>query len=64
MRFAEKILRLDQFPQFQRVDAFISHLFRGKALVDGKGVEVQLRTVGVQEVFFRLAAVGLVVQQL
>ena len=56
-------LHLDQLPQLQRADALIGHLLRGKALIDGKGVEVQLRAVGPQEVCLGLVAVGLVVQQ-
>ena len=54
------LLRFDQPPQLQRVDALIRYLLRRKALIDGKGIEVQLRAVGAQEVRFGLAAVGLV----
>ena len=41
-------LHLDQPPQLQRVDALIRYLLRRKALIDGKGIEVQLRAVGAQ----------------
>ena len=40
------LLRFDQPPQLQRVDALIRYLLRRKALIDGKGIEVQLRAVG------------------
>ena len=56
-------LHLDQLPQFQRIDSLIRHLFRGEALLDGDGVEVELGAVSGEVVGFGLAAVGLIVQQ-
>ena len=50
-RFQGKILlNLNQLPQLQRVDALIGHRFRGKALADGKGIEVKLGAIGGKEV--------------
>ena len=59
----ERLFHLNQLPQLQRIDSLIRHLLRCEPLIDSEGVEVQLGTVGREEVGFGLAAVGLVVQQ-
>ena len=48
------LLRFDQPPQLQRVDALIGHRFWGKALADGKGIEVKLGAIGGKEVVLGL----------
>ena len=57
-------LDLDQFSQLQRVDALIGHRLWGKALADGKSIEVKLGAIGGKEVRFGFSAVRLVIQQL
>ena len=63
MRIFEKLcFHFEQPVQAERVDPLIRHGLWREALFNGQGVQIELGTVGVQKLLFRLFAVGLIVQ--